>query len=84
MGETSMISGSGTQGRSGGQEKKVDICSTGREPVATDHTSKHGNVYAVRVTKSEERVVVQVDTGRLIERSRIKAANDSIRRRTRG
>ena len=84
MGETGAKQGLETQGRSSGQGKPVDLYSKGREPVATGHVSKHGHTYVVHAASGTERVLLQVDTTRLVERNRIKAANDSVRRRTRG
>ena len=84
MVETGMIPGSGTQGRAPGQEKVVEVFSAGRETVSTKHSSKHGDMYVVRLANANEKVVLQVDTGRLEQRNKIKAANDSVRRRTRG
>ncbi len=83
MGETGMSPGSDTRSRPVGPEQKAEMCSSSPRPVTTDHTSNYENRYAVRVDKSEVRVVVQVDTERLVERNKIKAANDSIRRRSR-
>ena len=84
MDETGMVPASGTQAHASGPQKPVEFCCRGGEPVVTGPTSRQGQVYAVRVTKGEERVLLQIDTGRLVERSRIKAANDSIRHRNRG
>lgn len=84
MGDTGMIPSSGTQGRSSGREKQVKVDMTGGDRVPTDHASVHSGLYVVRVTKGEERVLLHIDTERLAERRSIKAANDSIRRRTRG
>ncbi len=84
MGETSMIPGSGTQGGAAGRQEKVELYKKGGEPVATDHKSQHSNLYAVRVSSAAAKVVIQVDTKRLSERKKIRAMNDSIKRRTRG
>lgn len=84
MGDTGMVKGSGTQGYFAGEERKVNLCCGAKESVATDYKSKHGQVYAVRLKNGDDRVLLQIDTGRLAERAKIKAANDSVRRRTRG
>jgi hypothetical protein len=84
MGDTGMVPDSGTRGRSSGKEEKVALYEKGREPVITDHTTNRGPVYAVRVTKGDERVLLHIDTKRQAERDKFRAANESIRRRTRG
>jgi hypothetical protein len=84
MGETSMTPGSGTRGGESGQQKPVELYKKGSEPAATDHKSQQSNLYAVRVSSAAAKVVIQVDTKRLSERKRIRAMNDSIKRRTRG
>ena len=84
MAETSMTPGSGTQGGGAGRQKPVELYKKGAEPVATNHKSQHADMYAVRVTNAAAKVVIQVDTKRQAERDKFKAANKSIRRRTRG
>lgn len=84
MGDTGMVPDSDTQGRASGKEAKVGLYEKAHEPVATDHTSNRGQVYAVRVTKGDERVLLQIDIKRQAERDKFRAANESIRRRTRG
>ena len=84
MGETGMVSGSGTQGGASGEQKEVGLYSRKSDPVVTNHTSKHSNTYAIRVSTGADKVLLQVDTARQAERNKIKAANASIRRRTRG
>jgi hypothetical protein len=84
MGETGMVNGSSTQGGGSGKEKEVKLYSRASDPVVTDHTSKHANTYAVRVSSGADTVLLKVDTDQQAKRSKIKAANASIRRRSRG
>jgi hypothetical protein len=84
MGETGMVNGSSTQGGASGEQKEVGLYSRASDPVVTDHTSKLGNTYAVRVSNGADTVLLKVDTDRQAKRSKIKAANASVRRRTRG
>ena len=84
MGETGMFPGSDTQGKFGGSERKVEVCNSGGDPVSTSYTSVSGHMYVVRVGSGADRVKLQVDAGRMAKKDKIRSANDSVRRRTRG
>jgi hypothetical protein len=83
MGETSMISGSGTQSVPSGDHEVKGQTQPAGEPVTTEHRVEARGLF-VRVKSGAESVALRVDTRLLTEQERIERANEAIRRKRLG
>jgi hypothetical protein len=83
MVETSMIPGSGTQAAAEGATQKLTI-QQGQAPVCSGHISAEVSMFPVRVTTSEDTVLLRLNVQLLRRQREHEEANEAIRRRLRG